>query len=1110
MSIPLKSQIFKSQSPQNWNQIFSSLGLEVPPNPRRHGPCPVCGGKDRFRFDNRDGSGSWYCNQGESEHRAGKNAGDGAALVADFFGIDYREAWEKIRDLSGPGIQIVRETRSVPVPPTDPESQRKARRLLRESVPLADISPESRLALQAGKAAVEKYLAGRGLPLLFPAESRILVQPDGCDLIIPLTGPEKDFPTLHVTALTRDGRKRPLSWAGGSCRYALGPLSGAYSSLPGADERISVSSSPETPFYLIGEGLETVLAGRLLSGWPALFAVNANGVRTFLDNPETVGIFQKARAGLAILVDRDQSGTGQKASAALAQKAQSAGIPVLFLSPPKLVKGGEKGADWSDAVAELGTDGAGAALRLAIDRSEENLSSVEVGKVLPSDRLRNADDPVSPVVERESLDRAGGEVRKLISDSRTDDRPGVGAIDAGVGKSGINADLSWAHQLSGAPLLTIAPTRALAEEAAEKGGGLFREGRTDDPSRAGHCPIYPEVVPFSEKWRSVVAHKCHTCPNGAAVMAVSKGETPNPGVLPCAHIRHIRDARVSPVVTSTAAMIEGDPRLAFWTGEAIVKRKIVLDDAADLNDHRSIHGGDVSGWIRAATHATRHDLAKIASGEESDGEENRRDRIRETDALMPCLHALARLMAENPGDEQIRLAPEDWTEFSRLVQSSKLRWMDGLSAEAVYKDREGTLEIPLRTLKALGEAIGRGTAWVRKSILHFSVPTKAFEAIKNGALVLDATPSLAVRQVVEALGGKTTEIRVQQPSLTVRQVVSGSHGKTACSPDSPSFLREKRHLLSVVQTAVGTDGAENVAVLGPKDFVEAVMGDLPAGVEAGWWGRHNRGQNDWEKKTRLVVWGVPQLSPSVAEREYLSDRQAVLCAGGTAWPEWDGTREEKWYKIPGQAKEILATGYKDEFVDAWAREWTTGEVVQAIGRLRAVRRPDEALTVEIHSMFPFAQVFGMEIDSVARADWRSMLDYQTERKTGQIEKGIISFLATKGGSRRECEKWMKAHGMDGIKTEEWPEMKKIAAGSRHEYGSFPSGTTPDLFGKDVHLLIEALDRLAAYAEEAGVSLEDLAREGVADPDFAERCALLVLRSSIFGNSVSRGKPEPGA
>lgn len=34
----------------NWPKIFEKLGIPIPPN-HRHGPCPRCGGKDRFRMD---------------------------------------------------------------------------------------------------------------------------------------------------------------------------------------------------------------------------------------------------------------------------------------------------------------------------------------------------------------------------------------------------------------------------------------------------------------------------------------------------------------------------------------------------------------------------------------------------------------------------------------------------------------------------------------------------------------------------------------------------------------------------------------------------------------------------------------------------------------------------------------------------------------------------------------------------------------------------------------------------------------------------------------------------------------------------------------------------
>ncbi len=46
-----------------WSEILPRLGIDARFLRNRHGPCPLCGGKDRFRFDDRDGSGSYFCNQ---------------------------------------------------------------------------------------------------------------------------------------------------------------------------------------------------------------------------------------------------------------------------------------------------------------------------------------------------------------------------------------------------------------------------------------------------------------------------------------------------------------------------------------------------------------------------------------------------------------------------------------------------------------------------------------------------------------------------------------------------------------------------------------------------------------------------------------------------------------------------------------------------------------------------------------------------------------------------------------------------------------------------------------------------------------------------------------
>ena len=46
-----------------WKEILAQFGIDPKFLTNRHGSCPLCRGKDRFRFDDKDGSGSYFCNQ---------------------------------------------------------------------------------------------------------------------------------------------------------------------------------------------------------------------------------------------------------------------------------------------------------------------------------------------------------------------------------------------------------------------------------------------------------------------------------------------------------------------------------------------------------------------------------------------------------------------------------------------------------------------------------------------------------------------------------------------------------------------------------------------------------------------------------------------------------------------------------------------------------------------------------------------------------------------------------------------------------------------------------------------------------------------------------------
>jgi len=76
-----------------WREILPRLGVETRYLTNRQGPCPLCGGKTRFRFDDKEGRGTWYCNH--------DGAGNGLQLVQRVNGWDFRTAVGEIDKIVG-------------------------------------------------------------------------------------------------------------------------------------------------------------------------------------------------------------------------------------------------------------------------------------------------------------------------------------------------------------------------------------------------------------------------------------------------------------------------------------------------------------------------------------------------------------------------------------------------------------------------------------------------------------------------------------------------------------------------------------------------------------------------------------------------------------------------------------------------------------------------------------------------------------------------------------------------------------------------------------------------------------------------------------------------
>ncbi|MCG2574209.1 toprim domain-containing protein [Acinetobacter sp. ME22] len=78
----------------NWKDlIFPAFAITVPTKKNQHGPCPICGGTDRFRCDDKQGKGTFICNQ--------CGAGDGFELIVKARGIDRADVLKEIGAVLG-------------------------------------------------------------------------------------------------------------------------------------------------------------------------------------------------------------------------------------------------------------------------------------------------------------------------------------------------------------------------------------------------------------------------------------------------------------------------------------------------------------------------------------------------------------------------------------------------------------------------------------------------------------------------------------------------------------------------------------------------------------------------------------------------------------------------------------------------------------------------------------------------------------------------------------------------------------------------------------------------------------------------------------------------
>ncbi len=299
-----------------WKEILPALGIAEASLTGRHGACPVCGGKDRFRFDDREGRGTWFCAQqhGTESSTPSGSAGNGFRLLMDMKACSFAEVARLVETVIGISYAPIAVAPQIEAGHDEAETNAAVRAVWRSAQPIV----AGDIADQYLRKRVGSYAPTRALRF-HPALTRSGMP--CAALIAAFVDIHGELAGLQRSFLTQYGDKAP----GSAPRLTMGtlPAGGA------------IRLARHGKLLGIAEGVETALAATALHAVPCWSALSSGRLEVW-QPPQGV-------TEVIIFGDNDDNNVGQAAAYALATRLRKT-IAVDVMLPP------QAGMDWNDVL----------------------------------------------------------------------------------------------------------------------------------------------------------------------------------------------------------------------------------------------------------------------------------------------------------------------------------------------------------------------------------------------------------------------------------------------------------------------------------------------------------------------------------------------------------------------------------------------------------------------------------------------------------------------------------------------------------------------------------------------------------------------------------------